>query len=304
MQEINPLKRFAEKTMASSPEEAMEFSCKYLRQKANETLFPIGLRSILSFLNLEHIHESGSGPLATLVRKKDGFAIKTRQFSKSSWRRYRFSIAHEIGHVILIKSLISEPEYYKSLRFKENWKAIELLCHFAASELLMPSEDFQLQIDNRQINRALLLHLYDRYLTSFEAIIQKIFKLNFDLLICWKNKDDNKEIWYIKKAFWNQDYFVPQRMTAEKHLFPNFFRYLKLYDDSISDDFTELKFGKTIYSGKSVTFLYPEERDSKKSMPLFEGFQVPDENTREYDAFTLLKINDPEPEHQSSDAAT
>jgi IrrE N-terminal-like domain len=289
---INPLEFFAIKAGKSSPEEAMASLCKTTREKASERTVPVGLRSILSLLDVAHVYENGTGAAASISVKGPKIIIKSRKFSESSWRRHRFSIAHEIGHVLLMKSLVNDQNAYAALRNKENWKQIELLCHFAASEILIPSEDFTDQIKNQVISKKLMLDLYDRYLVSFEVILQKFLKTDFQILIFWKNAVyKGKKTWFVSKAYWNGDYFVPLRLTSKNHMFPDVFNYTAVYDDALLIKDLEIKFGNVEYVGSAVTMLYPKKSDEPRYQPKFEGFEVPDDLSSRFDAFTLYKVN-------------
>jgi hypothetical protein len=285
---IDPLEYLANKYSASSPEEAMIFLCRSVRQKAHELAPPIGLRSILSALGVKHQYENGSGILARVSVKDSEIVVKTRHFERSMWRRHRFSIAHEIGHVILMKSLSSDKEAYSSLNSSKNWKRVESLCNLAASEILMPTEFFTEDIRD-DIKEGKILELYDKYLVSYEAILQRILTMNFDILLFWKQRNETQD-WYVKKAYWKDDFFVPNRITSRKHLFPDVFSFFATLEDFVEMQNVDLKFSGTIYNSDILAGLYPKRKKISSRQPMFESFQVEDEISSEYDAFSFFKV--------------
>jgi Zn-dependent peptidase ImmA (M78 family) len=291
---LDPLKRFAEIYGVISPEEAMTEACHEIRQASGELFPPIGLSEILSILDIEQVNQNGQGPFATLSKNDSKFFIRKRRFNERGWRKTRFSIAHEIGHVILIKALAEEEKFLLELRNQANWKPIELLCHYAASEILVPRGDFINQVGHlaiSDINFEFIFYLYDRYKVSFEVILRKIMNQFFDVLIFWKEKKSKDGIeYFIHKVHWKEDFFVPKLLTARKHLFPNVFNFPATFDDCFYQEDTAIKFGKVEYSGISVSSIYPKRKKMKNiDQMMFKGFSIPDESPT-FNGFTLLKV--------------
>ena len=96
--------------------------------------------------------------------------------SISSKGRINFTLAHELGHYLLHRTL--SPEGLQcSNRSMLNWKSargqIEAQANTFASYLLMPLDDFRAQIRGEPVTMDLMSHLADRYEVSITAAILK-----------------------------------------------------------------------------------------------------------------------------------
>ena len=104
---------------------------------------------------------------AELHLEKDGGLVIRYNPDKPKTRQ-NFSIAHEIVHAFF-------PEYQD--RYKARHKAgkfdpgneVEFLCDFGASEIIMPTPDFDLDVESMGISLESLRKLSNRYETSLEA---------------------------------------------------------------------------------------------------------------------------------------
>lgn len=104
---------------------------------------------------------------AELHPAKDGGLVIRYNPDKPKTRR-NFSIAHEIVHAFF-------PEYQD--RYKARHKAgkfdpgneVEFLCDLGASEIIMPTPDFDLDVESMGVSLKSLRELSNRYETSLEA---------------------------------------------------------------------------------------------------------------------------------------
>lgn len=127
---------------------------------------------------------------------------------KSNIYRWRFTLAHEIGHLIfhyeILKDYLDEnTDTENSLTFDDEMsselnKSMEIQANIFASHLLLPSEPFlidvanyfinenihkpQLYLDNQPVNRTLVYNLLNelkrKYLVSHEAAKYRLISLN------------------------------------------------------------------------------------------------------------------------------
>lgn len=64
-----------------------------------------------------------------------------------SVERRRFSIAHEIGHILLFDAVAENPQLVQQLRSGVLWSRVERLCNIGAAHLLMPSRPYGFAAD-------------------------------------------------------------------------------------------------------------------------------------------------------------
>ncbi len=57
--------------------------------------------------------------------------------------RRRFSVAHEIGHILLFSAVANRPPLVRQLRSDKLFARVERLCNLGAAHLLMPSDVFR-----------------------------------------------------------------------------------------------------------------------------------------------------------------
>lgn len=90
--------------------------------------------------------------------------------------RRRFSMAHEIGHLLF-------PDVAKATRHRatldraqsDDWQ-LELLCNVAAGEITMPVGSFE-DLDDQHLNMRVILELRSKLDVSFEALLLRVTKL-------------------------------------------------------------------------------------------------------------------------------
>lgn len=100
---------------------------------------------------------------ARLGARDDGslkISIKNEGNRKPGWGRTRFSIAHELGHVLIRRNGMPLPRAARLLAGRTQHEE-ETLCHLIASEILMPSDRLKRFIDANSVgsgvNGALVL---------------------------------------------------------------------------------------------------------------------------------------------------
>lgn len=102
--------------------------------------------------------------------------------------RRRFSIAHEVGHILLFDSVVQNPALIRELRSAAVWKRVERLCNIGAAHLLMPTATFRAALDTalpptRERVEALAL----QFRVSLAAAARRIPEVHPDWsLIVWQ----------------------------------------------------------------------------------------------------------------------
>jgi Zn-dependent peptidase ImmA (M78 family) len=87
------------------------------------------------------VEASAISEAATLAVEGSRYVIRIRNSDPEA--RQRFSIAHEIGHVLLFEGVASEPHLIPSIAHRPGSSVVERLCDQAAAELLMPADAFR-----------------------------------------------------------------------------------------------------------------------------------------------------------------
>lgn len=114
--------------------------------------------------------EMEDGESGYTLTKRDGSSTITVNELERIERR-RFSICHEIGHLVLGLSSNHEaipPWSYAKRDENEVW------CDMFAAELLMPYEDFKASVDGEEPSFELVERLRDQYRTSFPATASRV----------------------------------------------------------------------------------------------------------------------------------
>lgn len=117
--------------------------------------------------------------------------------SKSS-NRYRFTIAHEIGHFVLYKSAVSQfnipMDEAKNLQlpFSHSKKEIEKWCNSFASELLIPSEWIGKFFTSEEdvFDAALKKSVIDSFLVSNELFYRKLAETFRNVIVIYFNLEE------------------------------------------------------------------------------------------------------------------
>lgn len=89
--------------------------------------------------------------------------------------RQRFSIAHEIGHILLFTAVAKDPRLIRELRSEVLYPTVERLCDAGAAQLLMPTTVFADAVANfGRPARAMVEDLAARFNVSLEAAARRV----------------------------------------------------------------------------------------------------------------------------------
>ncbi len=162
--------------------------------------------------------------------------------------RINFTLAHELGHYLLHRTL--SPEGLQcSNRAMLNWKSergqIEAQANTFASYLLMPLDDFRAQIRGEPITMDLMRHLSDRYEVSITAAILK-----------WLGLTDKRAMIVVgKEGFidwaWSSDPLIKSRIfyRARQQVIPLPEKSLAARQDIFIDNTTGVVHAKGVWLG-------------------------------------------------------
>jgi hypothetical protein len=93
--------------------------------------------------------------------------------------RRRFSIAHEIGHILIYEAVADEPALVREVNAPVLRPVVEFLCNLAAANLLMPVEATRSLIaDYPDMNAQMLPELAEHFFVSYEAMARRIVELD------------------------------------------------------------------------------------------------------------------------------
>jgi O-acetyl-ADP-ribose deacetylase (regulator of RNase III) len=104
----------------------------------------------------------------------DGKRVRIEYNPNRPRSRLRFSIAHELGHVLF-------PDAAKTVRHRggtaegDDWQ-LEMLCNIAASEILMPTGSFP-ELGSSTLDLNQLMRIRREFQVSTEALLRRIVRL-------------------------------------------------------------------------------------------------------------------------------
>ncbi|WNK00455.1 ImmA/IrrE family metallo-endopeptidase [Thalassospiraceae bacterium LMO-JJ14] len=168
----------------SAKREAINLS-NLLKLTLGEERFPVDVKLIA-----KERSKNEADPI-TLIKgdKLDGFegALYPSPSGKPEWAilynssireagRVRFTLAHELGHYILHRSVLDPVAIQCDRRDMTRWSdgdLIEAEANEFASYLLMPLDDYRVQVGNAQMTFDLARHCGDRYGVSLTAVLLK-----------------------------------------------------------------------------------------------------------------------------------
>lgn len=272
-----PFRCFAERFGAQSPEEAVTLACAKLLHDSGELVPPIGLRALARHLNARII-ERLIPTAGRLQVDRSGYVIVTK--SGSPWRRERFTLAHEIGHIIILESLAHDRSLLRELRADHNWAYLERLCNLAAAEILIPSGDFAAFVSQLNANVEPIRKLYDRYLCSLPPLYIRFATVfpGTSITVWRKHARHVGEpvAWRVTQCFSSTNGpWMPEGMTT-KHIMPNVVRSATLSGaDGSANVVLELSSRKRNLC--AAAFLHKGRTSGDKSLPIFSGIEVQDE---------------------------
>lgn len=180
-------------TRTQTPEQAVMWLCHHLRQRVASMGWSAGLDTYLRAFGIEAVEapiaddgrlDFRNGRYVILVRQEYKKPRSTGPLSLSSAsNRQRFSVAHELGHVLLIEQLGRYPEHLRALRGSDR---VERLCDLAAAELLVPMDSFRAQLSRARFRIRRVDELAVEFGVSREVILRRFLAAGARAVVTWK----------------------------------------------------------------------------------------------------------------------
>lgn len=193
---------FARDFDAATPRAAMRAACARLRQRVVQAGWTPGLEAYLRAFGLP-VLEASIPTAGRLDYEAGRYVIRVQRVADGdaprpplplrpadATGRQRFSIAHEIGHALLLESLGRHPDYLPGLADPAIWPDLERLCDQAAADLLVPLDDFlravaQIGCSPRSIER-----LSDGFRVSSDVVLLRFLAAGARSVSLWQVRPD------------------------------------------------------------------------------------------------------------------
>jgi hypothetical protein len=102
------------------------------------------------------------------------FVIRLRE--GGSWRRRRWTLAHELAHLAAVRLVARFGGDPADLRDPRSWRALERFCDRTAADLLIDPAEVRAR-DCDDLDRSSLFDAYDRHLVSWEALLAQVSRV-------------------------------------------------------------------------------------------------------------------------------
>jgi len=268
----------------------MILACRRLLAASGQSTPPIRLQELLPHINARKVERDIATP-GLLEVHGNTYVVVVRK--GIHWRRQRFTIAHELGHILLLNALVQTPSLLVALRAPEHWAQTERLCNLAAAELLIPQVDLLRVLQTIQFSSRRLLQFYDRYMTSFTPLFIRLSEvLPGSSVTLWRKHarhPHEPEALRVVSCIRHKDgAWLPSGLTA-KHLNPPLVEFA-LERGEATDAAVEFELGGRCTRHDGVAIRFPLRRSALSlPLPMLGDSRVPDEDKRGFDVFLLLK---------------
>jgi hypothetical protein len=162
--------------------EAMGRACEQLLAQIDAIRPPIKLAPLARLMGaqLDYGDHAGLGREEAAIRLRDGELVlwvsRSRFEDVKTRKRARFSIAHELGHLLMFRML--GPEFLDhSEADASSYALTERLCDFAASQILMPRALLRRAVQERAFTSSGLRSLENLFGVSSQALLKAVADL-------------------------------------------------------------------------------------------------------------------------------
>lgn len=299
MGDLSPFQALCHAAGTSTPDAAVVGAAQRLLRKCGQTAPPVALRPLLDELDVRFRwggadFASGEGVASLDARGGDYRIIVHEEGFARTWRRTRFTIAHELSHV-LIARIVNHPDLIAQFDAdQDNHKQLERLCNVGAAELLMPRTWFRAELRARQLNSTALQFLYDRFLVSREALIWRIGELiPRGGVSRWRRyaRTDAEPVQmrvvanYPPYARGTPRPWLPEGATARHAIGLPDVDAEEVPSEGHRIDTLIVELGKSKWQGSGAVLAWPRRASQRPMLGLFE---VPDEPAGSWDSDLLL----------------
>lgn len=288
--DILPTERLKDLFNTPDGKSAVKVICRQILASLNLTTSPVPLNPICRKFHLKVLYNKISKKEDSFLKiSPTGFEIEISQLK--NWRRNRFTIAHELTHLIIFNAISRPINSFDKKQYDE----IERLCDIGASELLINEIELEKSLRDHGLSKEGLKIIYDKFMVSYDALFLKLSEyLNANILI-WRNysrHEREKKEYRVYKHFPKYKFAVkstwlPNGCTA-KHISPIPFDMVE--KTSILEDFRILINDK-VTNCSSLTFLFPHSRTTTTNLPIFEDIPVKDESLYD-ECYIMIIFND------------
>jgi hypothetical protein len=192
------LHAFARAFGETSPRVAMRAACARLRQRVAEAGWQPGLDAYLRAFGLRVLE--APIPTAGRLDYDDGqYVIRVQRAESVDARRppmplrvgdasnrQRFSIAHEIGHALILERLGEHPDALPGLDDPSIWPELERLCDQSAADLLVPLDDFLRAVVQLGCSPWAVERLAEGFRVSVEVILLRFLSAGARSISLWQ----------------------------------------------------------------------------------------------------------------------
>lgn len=166
---VDPFAEFAGFWGQSDPRLAIRRACAEIVDDLGlTTALPRPLAPVTARLGASVVRRPGHEGWVRLTR--DGAVIGIG--NQDSWRRSRWTLAHEIGHLLVLHGLQGHAPAVRALHERDAYKPLETLCDIAAQELLCPPVAMRSFVEGSFAPER-LREAYDCFLISWRAVLAR-----------------------------------------------------------------------------------------------------------------------------------
>lgn len=206
---------WGEKTRTAAARKALEA----LIAGASRAEIPVNVEAAARYLGIERlVYAELMDSDGSLAETSSGRYIATVRSAQSDARR-RFTLAHEVGHAIVLRSLGSEDRPGTRSRtacrpVTPDEKDEEQLCDLIASELLMPRAKFVAVMEETGVSAETVPEIARRFEVSLQACARKVAQLlPYEVgLGLWSKDDERGHVipkWYLtRKGLVSLEYVI------------------------------------------------------------------------------------------------
>lgn len=274
----------------------MRIACRTLLEESDVgRSLPIPLRPLCRRLGIEVVRRrvAGSGTL----RSANGHLEIWLPSGAENWRRTRFTVAHEIAHILLFSAWQQAGCSLGTHAFGSHEEAeIESVCNLGAAELLMPREPLATMLAEGGVSPSALRNLYDACLVSYESMLYRLAEINSSsAVILWRKyarRPSEEEKLRVVTSY--QRYrtsvhapWLPKGCTA-KHLQPDIVTPAFTAGEPAVATNISLTLGQRETLCVGVASVLPKPRTAPSTLPLFDGMRIVDERLPDVDVVLLL----------------
>jgi hypothetical protein len=203
----------------------------------------------------------------------------------------RFTIAHELAHILLIEALAHDASCLRLLKDPVVWEAVEHFCDNTAGELLMPKADVVSSLQIFGMTESGLKSIYDRYLTSYAAIFVRITRaVRGASLVLWRTyarHAQERVTLRVTKCYRSADgTWLPEGITS-RYIEPDIMSMAVANGFAYHSD-VKIKTQMRGAANMGIASMAPKIRHEQTLLPILDGSAVPDENRVGFEAVLFL----------------